>query len=113
MAGCTVICAGLGLLIPGVCKAFASLEHQQDSWVVKCLNYLLALATPNRRFGEVLYSRSALYVFFEKILIAVVLPLGFILVFLRPKQTWPSIIWVGSAILAICIGFAVCAWEAN
>jgi protein-S-isoprenylcysteine O-methyltransferase Ste14 len=113
MAGAVVFCVGLGLLIPGTCKAVGSFEFQEDSWIHKGLNYLAALATPNRRFGELFYSRSALYVIFEKILIALVLPMGFIMVFLRPKQTWPAIVWVGGGILATFLGWAVCVWEAN
>jgi hypothetical protein len=113
MAGAIVMCAGLGLLIPGTCKAVGSFEFQEDSWIEKCLNYLVAFATPKRRFGEVFYSRKALYVFFEKILIAVVIPLGFLMVFLRPKQTWPAIVWVGGGILATLSGYCVLVWEAN
>ncbi len=113
MAGAIVMCAGLGLLIPGTCKAVGSFEFQENSWIERWLNYLVAFATPKRRFGEILYSRSALYVVFEKILIAVVLPLGFLMVFLRPKQTWPAIVWLGGGILATLSGYSVLVWEAN
>lgn len=111
MAGALVMCVGLGILIPGTCKAVGSFEFQENSWVERWLNYLAAFATPKRRFGEIFYSRSALYVIFEKILIAVVIPLGLIVVFLRPKQTWPAIVWVGSGILAAILGWTALVWE--
>jgi len=111
MAGFSLICVGLALLIIGTCKAVGNFEFRQGSWIGNSLNYLAVLATPQRRFGEMFYSRSALYVIFEKVLIAIVLPLGFVLVFLRPKQTWPAIIWVGSGLLAAWAGWLVCSTQ--
>ena len=79
--------------------------------VISGLVYLSAFAAPKKRFGEVLYSRSALYVIFEKILIAVIIPLGFVMVFVRPKETWPAIVWVGGGILATLSGYSLLVWE--
>jgi hypothetical protein len=113
MAGAMIMCAGLGLLIPGTCKAVGNFQFREDSWLGRGLSYLAAAATPTRRFGELFYSRDALYVVFEKILIAVVIPLGFLMVFLRPKQTWPAVVWVGGGVLALVLGWSVMAWEAG
>lgn len=46
------------------------------------------------------YSSDALYVLFERLLIAIVIPLGMFFAFLRPRQTWPAVLWVGSGLLA-------------
>lgn len=109
MAGFSVICVGLALLIIGTCKGVGNYEFHEDSWIGKGLNYLAILATPKRRFGELFYSRSAIYVIFERLLIAIVIPLGVLLVFLQPKQTWPAVIWVMSGLLAVSAGWLICA----
>lgn len=96
-----MVCAGIAFLIIGTCSAVGNFNFSDDSLTGKCLGYLAALATPQRRFGELFFSRAALYVFFEKILIVVVLPLGLFLAFLRPRQTWPAILWIGGGLLAI------------
>ncbi|TWT60764.1 hypothetical protein [Rubinisphaera italica] len=101
MLGVSVVSAGIAFLIIGTCSAVGNFDFDEASWIEKSLGYLALMATPRRRIGELFYSRAALYVFFEKILIALVFPLGFILAFLRPKQTWPAILWVGGGLLAI------------
>jgi len=101
MLGFSVVSAGIAFLIIGTCSAVQNFDFDEDSWIGKSLGCLALMATPRRRAGELFYSRNAPYVFFEKILIALVFPLGFILAFLRPKQTWPAILWVGGGLLAI------------
>ncbi len=101
MLGVSVVSAGIAFLIIGTCSAIGNFDFDENSWLGKSLGYLALMTTPQRRFGELFYSRAALYVFFEKILIALVLPLGFILACRRPKQTWPAILWVGGGLIAI------------
>ncbi|PQO26092.1 hypothetical protein C5Y96_21825 [Blastopirellula marina] len=101
MACASIVCIGLAFLIIGAVTAVGNFEFTDDSPTQSFLLHLWGQAQPQRRFGEVFYSRDALYVVFEKILIAIVIPLGIILAFVRPKQTWPAILWVGGGILAI------------
>lgn len=108
MLGVSVMCVGLTLLIIGTITAVGKFGFEQDSPTETGLNALAFLAIPRRRFGEFFYSRSAPYVFFEKILIAIILPLGFVFTFLRPRQTWPSILWVCSGLLTIGCGILFC-----
>lgn len=113
MAGFAIICIGLGLLIVGTSSAIGNFKIEESSRIAKCFVYLGVLSAARRRPGDILYSKPTLGVIFERILIALILPLGFIAAFMQPKQTWPAIVWVGGGILATFMGWAVCALFGN
>lgn len=108
MFGVSGICIGVAFLIVGTFTAAANFDFEKDSRLGNSLNALSILSTPRKRPGEMFYSQRALYHVFQKILIAIVFPLGFLLALLRPKQTWPAVLWVLAGLLAIVAGILVC-----
>lgn len=101
MVSVSIVCVGISFLIIGACTAVGNFDFTDHPLPGKFLNALAELATPERRWGEMFYSSRALFHVFEKLLIAIVIPLGIMLAFVRPKQTWPAVLWVSGGLLAI------------
>lgn len=101
MVAVSFVCIGIAFLIIGACTAVGNFDFTDHPLPGEFLNTLAELATPRLRWGEMFYSSKALYHVFEKLLIVIVLPLGTILAFVRPKQTWPAVLWVSGGLLAI------------
>lgn len=105
MAAASVACAGIAFFIIGSFTAVGNFDFKDHPLPGKFLNSLAAMATPYRRWGEAFYSSDAFYHVFEKLLFVIVIPLGILLSFVRPRQTWPAILWVGGGILAMLVAY--------
>ncbi len=97
----SIICAGIAFLIIGTCTAVGNFDFSQHPIPEKLLSSLAEAAEPKKRPGEIFYSSNASYRVFEKVLMVVVFPLGLFLALVRPKQTWPAILWVAAGLLAV------------
>ena len=101
MVAGSIVCAGIAFLIIGTCTAVGNFDFSQHPGPGKMLNSLAENAEPKKRPGEIFYSSGAPYRLFEKVLMVVVFPLGLFLALVRPKQTWPAILWVAAGLLAV------------
>ncbi len=104
MIGTSGICVGIAFLIIGACTAVGNFELNENSWFGKVLGYLVVLATPPSWSQRRSRLRSKLNRVSANILIPLVLPSGFCLSLLSPKQTWPAIAWTSGGLLATLAG---------
>ncbi len=110
MVAASCACAGIAFFIIATCTAVgaaAEAAEQNPSRPWLALGFLAILAKPVRRFGALPWIHTPFSRTMEKVLLAIIVPLGFVLAIVSPKRTWPAIAWLGAALLAVIAGVII------
>ncbi len=109
MAGFSFLCAGLGLLMIGSFTACGEGLPQliEGSRFEKAFESLARFVIQRARSPLFRLVAKPLSTVFTLALLIVAIPTGVIVAIARPKQTWPSIVYIGGTVLSFLVGILI------